>query len=84
MGKGVRTETSIAVGAASVSSAAVELALMKLPKASHDSARMLVIGAGKMGKLVIKHLVAKVCIKMVVDNKTSEKVGSFIYFTLFS
>ncbi|KAF7817074.1 glutamyl-tRNA reductase 1, chloroplastic [Senna tora] len=74
VGKRVRTETNIAAGAVSVSSAAVELALMKLPEASHESARMLVIGAGKMGKLVIKHLVAKGCTKMVVVNRTEERV----------
>ncbi|WJX58076.1 Glutamyl-tRNA reductase 1, chloroplastic [Trifolium repens] len=57
VGKRVRTETNIAAGAVSVSSAAVELALMKLPdQASHGNARMLVIGAGKMGKLVIKRV----------------------------
>ncbi|XP_020209121.1 glutamyl-tRNA reductase 1, chloroplastic [Cajanus cajan] len=76
VGKRVRTETNIAAGAVSVSSAAVELALMKLPEASHANARMLVIGAGKMGKLVIKHLVAKGCTKMVVVNRTEERVAS--------
>ncbi|KAL2340047.1 hypothetical protein Fmac_007987 [Flemingia macrophylla] len=76
VGKRVRTETNIASGAVSVSSAAVELAYMKLPEASHDSARMLVIGAGKMGKLVIKHLVAKGCKKMVVVNRTEERVAA--------
>lgn len=77
VGKRVRTETNIAAGAVSVSSAAVELALMKLPESSHaSSARMLVIGAGKMGKLVIKHLVAKGCNKMVVVNRTEEKVAA--------
>lgn len=76
VGKRVRTETNIAAGAVSVSSAAVELALMKLPEASHDKARMLVIGAGKMGKLVIKHLVAKGCTKMVVVNRTEERVAA--------
>ncbi|KAK7321295.1 hypothetical protein VNO77_31790 [Canavalia gladiata] len=76
VGKRVRTETNIAAGAVSVSSAAVELALMKLPEASHNSARMLVIGAGKMGKLVIKHLVAKGCTKMIVVNRTEERVAS--------
>ena len=58
-GKRVRSETNISSGAVSVSSAAVELALMKLPKSEALSARMLLIGAGKMGKLVIKHLIAK-------------------------
>ncbi|KAM1014330.1 hypothetical protein ACFX2C_044328 [Malus domestica] len=76
VGKRVRTETNIAAGAVSVSSAAVELALMKLPASSHTTARMLVIGAGKMGKLVIKHLVAKGCTKMVVVNRTEERVAS--------
>ncbi|KAL9305613.1 putative glutamyl-tRNA reductase [Arabidopsis thaliana] len=77
VGKRVRTETNIAAGAVSVSSAAVELALMKLPESSHaSSARMLVVGAGKMGKLVIKHLVAKGCTKMVVVNRSEEKVAA--------
>lgn len=76
VGKRVRTETSIAAGAVSVSSAAVELALMKLPESSHASARMLVIGAGKMGKLVIKHLVAKGCTKIVVVNRSEERVAA--------
>lgn len=74
-GKRARTETNIAAGAVSVSSAAVELALMKLPAhATSSSARMLVVGAGKMGKLVIKHLVAKGCTKMVVVNRSEERV----------
>ncbi|GAB4839089.1 Glutamyl-tRNA reductase 1, chloroplastic [Ancistrocladus abbreviatus] len=76
VGKRVRTETNIAAGAVSVSSAAVELALMKLPESSHATARMLVIGAGKMGKLVIKHLAAKGCTAMVVVNRTEERVAA--------
>uniref|UniRef100_A0A5B6ZST7 Glutamyl-tRNA reductase n=1 Tax=Davidia involucrata TaxID=16924 RepID=A0A5B6ZST7_DAVIN len=76
VGKRVRTETNIAAGAVSVSSAAVELALMKLPGSTHSIARMLVIGAGKMGKLVIKHLVAKGCTQMVVVNRTEERVAA--------
>ncbi|KAG6648644.1 hypothetical protein I3843_07G158300 [Carya illinoinensis] len=76
VGKRVRTETNIAAGAVSVSSAAVELALMKLPESSHASAKMLVIGAGKMGKLVIKHLAAKGCSKVVVVNRTEERVAA--------
>lgn len=74
VGKRVRSELNIASGAVSVSSAAVELALMKLPKSSHETARMLLIGAGKMGKLVIKHLAAKGCTKMVVVNRSEERV----------
>lgn len=75
-GKRVRTQTSISTGSVSVSSAAVELALMKLPESSHATARMLVVGAGKMGKLVIKHLAAKGCRRIVVANRTKENVDS--------
>ncbi|XP_044481198.1 glutamyl-tRNA reductase 1, chloroplastic-like [Mangifera indica] len=76
VGKRVRAETNIAAGAVSVSSAAVELSLMKLPESSNATARMLVVGAGKMGKLVIKHLVAKGCTKMVVVNRSEERVAA--------
>lgn len=77
VGKRVRTETNIASGSVSVSSAAVELALMKLQESSFlDSAEVLVVGAGKMGKLVIKHLAAKGCRRMVVVNRTEEKVNA--------
>ncbi|XP_042470461.1 glutamyl-tRNA reductase 2-like isoform X2 [Zingiber officinale] len=75
-GKRVRNETNISSGAVSVSSAAVELALMKLPKSHSTSARMLVIGAGKMGKLVIKHLAAKGSKSIVVVNRSEERVNA--------
>ncbi|KAI0493453.1 hypothetical protein KFK09_023569 [Dendrobium nobile] len=75
-GKKVRTETNISSGAVSVSSAAVELALMKLPASHALSARMLLIGAGKMGKLVIKHLAAKGCKRVVVVNPSIAKVDA--------
>lgn len=75
-GKRVRFETNISSGSVSVSSAAVELAQMKLPKSSYASARVLVVGAGKMGKLVIKHLIAKGCEKIVVVNRSEEKVAA--------
>lgn len=76
VGKRVRTETKISSGSVSVSSAAVELAQMKIPESSYESVRVLVVGAGKMGKLVIKHLVAKGCTKMVVVNRTEDKVNA--------
>ncbi|XP_041011628.1 glutamyl-tRNA reductase 2, chloroplastic-like [Juglans microcarpa x Juglans regia] len=76
VGKRVRSETNIASGSVSVSSAAVELALMKLPDSSYAAVRVLVIGAGKMGKLVIRHLVAKGCRNMVVLNRTEERVAA--------
>ncbi|MCD9559006.1 hypothetical protein HAX54_016721 [Datura stramonium] len=75
-GKRVRTETNISSGSVSVSSAAVELALLKLPEYSSSTARVLIVGAGKMGKLVIRHLVSKGCKKMVVVNRTEERVAA--------
>lgn len=76
VGKRVRSETNIASGSVSVSSAAAELALMKLQEPSFSNARVLVIGAGKMGKLLIKHLIAKGCEKMVVVNRSEERVSA--------
>lgn len=76
VGKRVRTETNISSGSVSVSSAAVELAQKKLPESSYATAKVMVVGAGKMGKLVIKHLVAKGCRKMVVVNRTQDSVDA--------
>ncbi|XP_052194803.1 glutamyl-tRNA reductase 1, chloroplastic-like [Diospyros lotus] len=76
VGKRVRTETNISTGSVSVSSAAVDLVLMKFPKVSYANTRVLVVGAGKMGKLVIKHLVAKRCTKIVVVNRTEDRVAA--------
>ncbi|KAD4179199.1 hypothetical protein E3N88_27790 [Mikania micrantha] len=76
VGKRVRTETNISSGSVSVSSAAVELAQMKIPNNSYDSSTVLVVGAGKMGKLVIKHLIAKGCKKMVVVNRSEDRVSA--------
>ncbi|WVZ23087.1 hypothetical protein V8G54_001631 [Vigna mungo] len=74
VGKRVRTETNISSGSVSVSSAAVELAQTKLPDSSFADSGVLVVGSGKMGKLVIKHLAAKGCKRMVVVNRSEEKV----------
>lgn len=73
-GKRVRSETSIAAGAVSVSSAAVELAVMKLNESSFSEARVLIIGAGKMSKLLVKHLLSKSCKKMTIVNRTEQRV----------
>ncbi|GER40238.1 glutamyl-tRNA reductase family protein [Striga asiatica] len=77
VGKRVRSETNISAGAVSVSSAAVELALSKLPPNAHSaSSRFLLVGAGKMGKLVVKHLAAKGCPRVVVVNRSESRVSS--------
>ena len=60
-GKRVRAETSIASGAVSVSSAAAELALLKLPGGSFEDVSVCIVGAGKMSRLLLKHLASKGC-----------------------
>ena len=56
-GKRVRTETSIGTGAVSISSAAAELARMKIPDL--HARRICILGAGKMARLLVQHLLAK-------------------------
>jgi len=69
-GKRVRSETDIASGAVSVSSAAAELAQLKLPGRSFDGCRVCIIGAGKMSRLLVKHLSSKGCNRVTVVNRS--------------
>lgn len=69
-GKRVRTETSIASGAVSVSSAAVELADMKTPCEALHEANVMVVGAGNMSRLLIKHLAGRGCQKVTLVNRS--------------
>ena len=69
-GKRVRSETSIASGAVSVSSAAAELVQMKLPSQSFEGVKVLIVGAGTMSKLLVKHLASKRCSEMTIVNRT--------------
>ncbi|MEM9771335.1 MAG: glutamyl-tRNA reductase [Cyanobacteria bacterium P01_D01_bin.73] len=67
-GKRVRTETSIGTGAVSISSAAVELALLKVEDLS--SCRIAIVGAGKMSRLLVQHLVSKGAQKIAILNRS--------------
>ncbi|KAK9843108.1 hypothetical protein WJX74_007123 [Apatococcus lobatus] len=69
-GKRVRSETSIASGAVSVSSAAAELAQLKLPTHRLADARICIIGAGKMSRLLVKHLDSKGCGQIILLNRS--------------
>ncbi|UPR01736.1 glutamyl-tRNA reductase [Chloropicon primus] len=69
-GKRVRSETDIASGAVSVSSAAAELCQMKLPSNTFDGAKVCIVGAGTMSKLLVKHLFSKGCTEMTVVNRS--------------
>ena len=70
-GKRVRTETSIGTGAVSISSAAVELAQMKLGNLA--GYKILILGAGKMSRLLVKHLVSKHAVDVTVLNRSMKR-----------
>lgn len=72
-GKRVRSETSIASGSVSISSAAAELAQLKLPSRSFADASVAIIGAGKMSTLLVKHLAAKHCAKITILNRSAAR-----------
>lgn len=70
--KRVRTETSIARGAANVSSVAVELAKVHV-FGDLAGKSVLVVGAGKMSRLAARHLYAAGALRIVVTNRSPEK-----------
>jgi glutamyl-tRNA reductase len=79
-GKRVRTETNLGTGAVSISSAAVELAQLKVGQnrgldelVSLDQEQVAVVGAGRMARLLIQHLQAKGCRGVVLLNRTVAK-----------
>jgi glutamyl-tRNA reductase len=70
-GKRVRTETSIGTGAVSISSAAVELAHMKV--CSFTNHRIVILGAGKMSRLLVQHLIAKGATDVTILNRSPKR-----------
>jgi glutamyl-tRNA reductase len=70
-GKRVRSETSIGTGAVSISSAAVELAEIKMPELS--GCRVAIIGAGKMSRLLVQHLLAKGSQDITIVNRSQRR-----------
>ncbi len=68
VGKRVRSETSIAAGAVSISYAAVELA--KKIFNTLEGKTVAIIGAGEMSELTAKHLVANGVSNVIVANRT--------------
>ncbi|WP_017295578.1 glutamyl-tRNA reductase [Geminocystis herdmanii] len=67
-GKRVRTETNIGTGAVSISSAAVELVDMKLDDLSRQ--KVSIIGAGKMSRLLVQHLISKGVSDITIVNRS--------------
>ena len=79
-GKRVRTETNLGTGAVSISSAAVELAQLKVGQARGvddlvplDQEQIAVVGAGRMARLLLQHLQAKGARGVVLLNRTVER-----------
>jgi glutamyl-tRNA reductase len=72
-GKRVRTETSIGTGAVSISSAAVELAQMKVQNLA--ACRVTILGAGKMSRLLVQHLISKGAAKICILNRSMERAA---------
>ncbi|MCC5657660.1 glutamyl-tRNA reductase [Nostoc sp. XA010] len=70
-GKRVRTETSIGTGAVSISSAAVELAQIKV--ANLAACRVVILGAGKMSRLLVQHLISKGAVQITIVNRSRER-----------
>jgi glutamyl-tRNA reductase len=68
-GKRARAECRLSEGAVSVSSAAVELMQMKLD-APLAEARIAIVGAGTMSRLLVKHAESKGVTKMTLLNRT--------------
>jgi len=75
-GKRVRTDTDIGTGAVSISSAAVELAQLKLN--SLENQRIAILGAGKMSRLLVTHLVSKGAKKIAIINRSVERANQLI------
>jgi glutamyl-tRNA reductase len=75
-GKRVRTETEIGTGAVSISSAAVELAQIKLQNLSDK--HTTIIGAGKMSRLLVKHLISKGALKIALVNRSRDRAAAML------
>jgi glutamyl-tRNA reductase len=82
-GKRVRTETNLGTGAVSISSAAVELAQLKVGQARGldelvplDQEQVAVVGSGRMARLLLQHLQAKGCRGVVLLNRTVARAES--------
>jgi glutamyl-tRNA reductase len=79
-GKRVRSETNLGTGAVSISSAAVELAQLKVGQARGvddlvplDQEQIAVVGAGRMSRLLLQHLQAKGARGVVLLNRTVQR-----------
>lgn len=80
-GKRVRSETGIAKGAVSISSAAVELAAMKAMEDLQrpvEECKVAIVGAGKMARLLVQHLVSRGVERLVIVNRTRPRAEELV------
>ncbi|MGQ9836632.1 MAG: glutamyl-tRNA reductase [Cyanobacteriota bacterium] len=75
-GKRVRTETEIGTGAMSISSAAVELALQE--QGSLSQGKITIVGAGKMSRLLVQHLLAKGAVDITIVNRSLARAEELV------
>ena len=77
-GKRVRSETGISKGAVSISSAAAEFTATKIEPdckvAKMEDAKIAIVGAGKMARLLLIHLQTQGVTKVTIVNRSMERV----------
>jgi glutamyl-tRNA reductase len=73
VGKRSRTETAISRNPVSISSAAVELARSAFPAGSLEGLSVLVVGAGKMGRLAMQALQSAGTSTVTLVNRSEER-----------
>jgi glutamyl-tRNA reductase len=74
--KRIRTETRIANSAVSVGSAAVELARKIFSELANKS--IFLLGAGKMGEIVVKNLISSGVSSILIANRTRERTEEMV------
>lgn len=79
-GKRVRSETGISKGAVSISSAAAEFTAMKLAgdckiATGMQDANIVIIGAGKMSRLLLVHLQSQGVKRITIINRSMERIN---------
>lgn len=70
-GKQVRTQTQMSTGAFSVSYAAVEKCALEFPQLKHK--KILLVGTGETGELVVRSLYKRGCTDITLVNRTRSK-----------
>lgn len=73
--KRVRTQTAISTGAVSISSTAVELAQIKTKNLSKS--KVTIVGAGKMARRLVQHLLTKGVSQISIVNRSIERAKEF-------